>query len=96
MDDLNIIEDVIDDIENELDDDDWIAADLKTDSVEDINNSMTMMRTMFLMFALVALILSIKGNLPVVMSTHRIIILKQKKYGYILMIKLFYWMLIMW
>ncbi len=59
VDDLNIIEDVIDDIEDELDDDDWVAADLKTDSIEDINNSMTMMRTMFLMFALVALILSI-------------------------------------
>ena len=59
VDDLNIIEDVIDDIEDELDDDDWVAADLKTDSIEDINNSMTLMRTMFLMFALVALILSI-------------------------------------
>ncbi len=59
VDDLNIIEDVIDDIEHELDNDDWVAADLKTDSVEDINNSMTMMRTMFLMFALIALILSI-------------------------------------
>jgi len=59
VDDLNLIEDVIDDIEDELDNDDWVAADLKTDSIEDINNSMTMMRTMFLMFALVALILSI-------------------------------------
>ncbi len=59
IDDLNLVEDVIDEIEDELDNDDWVAADLKTDSIEDINNSMTMMRTMFLMFALVALILSI-------------------------------------
>ena len=59
VDDINIIEDIIDDIEHELDDNKWVAADLKTDSVEDINQSMSMMRTMFLMFAFIALILSI-------------------------------------
>jgi ABC-type lipoprotein release transport system permease subunit len=59
VDDLNIIKTIIHEIEHKLDDDNWVAADLKTDSINDINNSMTMMRTMFLMFALVALILSI-------------------------------------
>ncbi|MFX1444414.1 MAG: ABC transporter permease, partial [Promethearchaeota archaeon] len=59
VDDLNLIKDVIKEIDHDLDNDKWVAADLKSDSVDQINSSMTMLRTMFLMFALVALILSI-------------------------------------
>ncbi|MFX1392950.1 MAG: ABC transporter permease [Promethearchaeota archaeon] len=58
VDDVNNIEEVIDDIEDELGDD-WVVADLKTDTIEDINDSVDMMMTILLMFAIVALILSI-------------------------------------
>ncbi|MFX0070618.1 MAG: FtsX-like permease family protein [Candidatus Hermodarchaeota archaeon] len=59
IDDVNFVEDVIDDIEDNLDDDEWVAADLKSDMIQDINDSVEIMMTMFLMFALIALILSI-------------------------------------
>ncbi|MFX0186393.1 MAG: ABC transporter permease [Candidatus Hodarchaeota archaeon] len=58
VDDLNNLEGIIDDIEDELGDD-WVVADLKTDTIEQINDSVDMMMTILLMFAIIALILSI-------------------------------------
>ncbi|MHA1148444.1 MAG: FtsX-like permease family protein [Promethearchaeota archaeon] len=63
VDDIHNTEAVTEAVEEEFKDqkdgDDWKVHDLKTDSLESIDNSMTTMRAMFMMFGLVALILSI-------------------------------------
>ncbi|MBD3256064.1 MAG: FtsX-like permease family protein, partial [Candidatus Lokiarchaeota archaeon] len=59
IDDVNNAASVADDVEDELDDDNWVSCDLKSDTIEDINQSVEIMMTMFIMFALIALILSI-------------------------------------
>ncbi len=59
VDDVNNVENIVKKLEKKLDEDDWSVADLKTETVEDINASVTTMSTMFMMFALIALILAI-------------------------------------
>jgi len=59
IDDVNNAADVADDIEDELGKEKWSVADLKTDTIDEINDSVDMMMTILLMFGLIALILSI-------------------------------------
>ncbi|MFX1258384.1 MAG: ABC transporter permease [Promethearchaeota archaeon] len=59
VDDINNVAEIVENLEDELGEDDWSVSDLKTESIEDINNSIEIMRTMFSMFAVVSLILSI-------------------------------------
>ncbi|MFX0088099.1 MAG: ABC transporter permease, partial [Candidatus Hodarchaeota archaeon] len=59
VDDVNNAEEVADDIKDELGKDKWSVADLKTDIVEQINDTVDMMMTILLMFGVIALILSI-------------------------------------
>ncbi|TFG21642.1 MAG: FtsX-like permease family protein, partial [Promethearchaeota archaeon] len=59
IDDVNNAADVTDDIEDELGKDEWSVADLKTDTVDQINDTVDMMMTILLMFGVIALILSI-------------------------------------
>ncbi len=59
IDDVNNAADVTDDIKDELGKDKWSVADLKTDTVDQINDTVDMMMTILLMFGVIALILSI-------------------------------------
>ena len=59
VDDVNNVKSVVHEIEKELDEDKWSVADLKTDTITEINDSVDLMMTILLMFAVIALILSI-------------------------------------
>jgi len=59
VDDVNNAKSVVKDIEDELDKDEWSVADLKTDTIQEINDSVDLLMTILMMFALIALILSI-------------------------------------
>ncbi len=63
VDNIYRISSVAENIETQLidldDEKDWVVNDLKSDSIEQIDTSMSIMRTMFTMFGIIALILSI-------------------------------------
>jgi len=59
VDDVNNVKNVVKEIEKELDKEQWVVADLKTNMITDINDSVDLMMTILMMFAVIALILSI-------------------------------------